>query len=219
MAGVYTCELTVYGRDMVNYTFKSSVTGKGIEKVSIAELEQLIAREHPEASLDDDDQVAAAADPFLIWSFLLPPLEKVKQDPRHHPEGDALYHSLQAFELARDEVPYDQELITAALLHDVGKAVDPLDHVAAGLEVLEGTLSEREEFLIAHHMEAQEYVNRTLGARPSTRLQTSEWFEDLMTLRDIDDRARQCGVEVCTVDEAIAFLREMDQENNDFAEK
>ena len=80
-------------------------------------------------------------DPYTLWPLLLAPLADVKQNPAYHPEGDALYHSLQAFELARAEFPYDHELIAAALLHDVGKAIDPQDHVAAGLEALEGTHS------------------------------------------------------------------------------
>jgi predicted nucleotidyltransferase len=214
VAGRYTFELTVYAREFVNYMFKSSVTGKAIERASIPELEQLIAREHPGTDLSEEAEIEAATDPFVIWSLLLPPLEGVKQDPRFHPEGDALYHSLQAFELAREEVPYDQELITAALLHDVGKAIDPSDHVAAGLEALEGTLSEREEFLIAHHMDAQAYAKRTIGAKLLARLQDSEWFEDLLTLRDIDDRARQTGVAVCTAEEALAFLDAMDAEED-----
>jgi hypothetical protein len=38
----------------------------------------------------------------------------------------------------------------------------------------------------------------------------SEWFDDLIMLRDIDDRARRPGMEVCTVEEAMAFLRQME---------
>src|SRR5205823_5923586 len=101
---------------------KSSVTGKAIERASIQELEELISREHPHADLSAESNEPGAAgglDPFLIWPLLLTPLEKVQQDPRWHPEGDVLYHSLQAFELAREEYPYDQELMAAALLHDV----------------------------------------------------------------------------------------------------
>ncbi len=208
----YPYELTVYAADQVNYTFKSSVTGKAIERASIRELEHRIVAEHPEADLCDASEEGGVVDPFLVWWLLLGPLEEVKQDPQWHPEGDALYHSLQAFEIARNEYAYDEELIAAALLHDVGKAIDPHDHVAAGLEALEGTLTGREAFLIAHHMDALAYREGTLGARRRARLEASEWFEDLMTLRDIDDRARQIGVEVCTVDEAIAALREMAEE-------
>ncbi len=213
VAGTYTCELTIYTRDLVNYTFKSSITGTAIERASIAELEQLIAREHPDADTSEEAETVGAVDPLLIWSLLLAPLESVGQDPVYHPEGDALYHSLQAFELAREEVPYDQELITAALLHDVGKAIDAHDHVSAGLEALEGTLTEREEFLIGHHMAAMEYGDHTLGARARAELEASEWFDDLMTLRDVDNRARRTGVEVCTVEEALAFLKMMDEES------
>jgi hypothetical protein len=209
----FSYELTMYPRDQVNYVFKSSVTGKAIERASIAELEELIAREHPHADLSESDE-PGAVDPFLIWPLLLAPLEKVRQDPKWHPEGDALYHSLQAFELAREEYPYDQELMTAALLHDVGKAIDPSDHVAAGLEALEGTLTPREEFLIAHHMDAQAYRDGTIGAKLRRRLEESEWFEDLLALRDIDSRARVPGVQVCTLDEALEHLRRL-AENED----
>ncbi len=215
LMGKYPAELTVYSRDLVNYPFKSSITGKTIERADICAVEELIAREHSEVTLEEDD-VASEVDPFLIWPLLLAPLEKVKQDPRYHPEGDALYHALQAFELARDEIPYDQELITAALLHDVGKAIDPADHVAAGLEALEGTLTEREEFLIAHHMDAQAFLQGELGAKQRRRLSESEWFEDLMTLRSIDDRARARGVEVCTIEEAMAYLRSFEEAEEEY---
>ena len=53
---------------------------------------------------------------------LLLALDGIRQDPRWHPEGDALYHSLQTFDLSRRETA-DRELWTAALLHDVGKAL------------------------------------------------------------------------------------------------
>jgi predicted nucleotidyltransferase len=211
----FTYELTVYARELVNYVFKSSITGKAIERASIPELEALIAGEHPGVDVGHgEDEEAGALDKFLVWSLLLPPLEAVKQNPTWHPEGDALYHSLQAFELARDEYPYDQELITAALLHDVGKAIDAADHVAAGLEALEATLTEREEFLIEHHMEALAYREGTLGAKARAKLQASEWFEDLLALRDIDNRARVPGADVCTVDEALEFLRGMEEEES-----
>ena len=83
-------------------------------------------------------------DRFQVYEMLLLPLESVKEDAAYHPEGDALYHSLQVFDLARDEMPYDEEFLLAALLHDVGKGIDRRDHTTAGLEALEGLITELE---------------------------------------------------------------------------
>jgi len=202
-------ELTVYAPELRHYVFKSSITGRPIERLSTAQLMQLITREHPAADLAHSFDEPPRADPFVLWPLLLAPLADVQQSPVMHPEGDALYHSLQAFELARDEAPYDEELITAALLHDVGKAIDPQDHVAAGLEALEGTLTQREEFLVRHHMDAQALQAGTLGAKLAQRLRVSEWYEDLLLLREIDDEARQRGVVVCSVEQALEHLRRL----------
>ncbi|MEA1951317.1 MAG: DUF4269 domain-containing protein, partial [Planctomycetota bacterium] len=40
-------ELTVYPSNMAHHVFKSSITGRAIERASIAQLEQLLAREYP----------------------------------------------------------------------------------------------------------------------------------------------------------------------------
>ena len=123
-------------------------------------------KEHPDIDLDAEvERIEDQVDPFLLFRMLLEPLEGVKQSPKYHPEGDALYHSLQVFELAREERPYDEEFLLAALLHDVGKAIDPSDHVAAALQSLEGSITPRTEWLIAHHMEAQALRTGTLGAK------------------------------------------------------
>ena len=49
----FNFELTVYAEDKAHYVFKSSITGKAIERASTRELEELIAREHPEVNLDE----------------------------------------------------------------------------------------------------------------------------------------------------------------------
>ncbi len=149
-------ELTLYPEDKLSYVFKSSITGKAIERASIAELEALLKEEYPEIDLESEvERIEDQIDPYLLFRMLLEPLEGVKQSAKHHPEGDALYHSLQVFELARETCAYDEEFLLAALLHDVGKAIDPSDHVAAALQALEGSITERTEWLIAHHMDAQ----------------------------------------------------------------
>ena len=43
----YNFELTLYPDDKINYAFKSSITGRAIERASIAELEQFLAIEYP----------------------------------------------------------------------------------------------------------------------------------------------------------------------------
>ena len=59
---------------------------------------------------------------FESYADLLRPLASVRQDISRHPEGDVLYHSLQVFSHACDQLSYDEELLTAALLHEVGQA-------------------------------------------------------------------------------------------------
>src|SRR6516165_9178145 len=48
----FTYELTLYPEDKVHYVFKSSITGKAIERASIAELEALLKEEDPALDLD-----------------------------------------------------------------------------------------------------------------------------------------------------------------------
>src|SRR6267154_1976507 len=102
-------ELTVYPEDKAHYVFKSSITGKAIERASIKELEDLIRAEYPDVDLEGE--IAAqeeAVDPHQMFRLLLLPLENVKQSPKYHPEGDVLYHSLQVFERAKDARPWDE---------------------------------------------------------------------------------------------------------------
>lgn len=206
-------ELTLYPEDKVNYAFKSSITGRAIERASIAELEQLLKQEDPNLDLDGAvEQLEEHMDRFELYRMLLRPLEEVRQNPQYHPEGDALYHSLQVFELARQCRGYDEEFLLAALLHDVGKAIDPADHVSAALLALEGAITPRTQFLIAHHMEAHDYRTGTLGHRAKLRLSENEDFEELMLLRDLDDAGRRRGAMVCSIEEALLYIRDLDDE-------
>src|SRR6478735_8307997 len=77
----FNFELTVYPDDKAHYVFKSSITGKAIERASIAELEDFLAQEYPD--LDLDGELAAAeqlsdVDPYPVFRLLLLPLENVK---------------------------------------------------------------------------------------------------------------------------------------------
>lgn len=212
----FNFELTVYPDDKAHYIFRSSITGKAIERASIRELEEFLAREYPDLNLNEEMDRAEAVgeiDPYPVFRMLLLPLENVKGGGTYHPEGDVLYHSLQVFELAREQRPYDEELLLAALLHDVGKGLDRSRHVEAGLEALEGLITERTEFLIAHHMDAHLYRKGQLGARVRRQLESSPDFEDLLLLEECDSQGRVPGAIVCTVDEALHYLRELERSN------
>lgn len=208
----FNFELTLYGEDKINYVFKSSITGGPIERATLPELEKLLREEYPDIDLESEvERLEDHIDRFELFRMLLEPLEKVKQSATFHPEGDALYHSLQVFELARDRVGYDEEFLLAALLHDVGKAIDNEEHVVEALVALEGTITERTEFLIEHHMLAHEYRDGTLGHRAKERLRASEHFEDLMLLEELDRAGRRRGVQVCTIAEALDYIRSLDE--------
>jgi predicted nucleotidyltransferase len=206
-------ELTVYAEDKAHYVFKSSITGKAIERASIRELEDFLRAEYPGIDLDGAADDAPAGDPFPVFRMLLLQLEDVRQPANWHPEGDALYHSLQVFEQARNRRAYDEEFLLAALLHDAGKAIDPGDHVGAGLLALEGLITERTRFLIAHHMDAHDVRSGKIGARLRRELEASPDFEDLMLLEECDMAGREPGAPVGTVDEALDYLRQLEREN------
>jgi hypothetical protein len=206
----FPLELTIYPSDKAHYVFKSSITGKAIERATIAELEQLLAREHPDLSLEQLVlEAESRVDRFQIYEMLLLPLENVKENLNYHPEGDVLYHSIQVFDLARLELPYDEEFLLAALLHDVGKAIDPHDHVTAGLEALAGHITPRIAWFIEHHMEGQDLLDGTLGVRARRRLEASEDYEELKLLVRCDRNGRERGIQASDVTEAIEYLREL----------
>ena len=148
----------------------------------------------PEPSPEDDiGSLAESLDRFAVYKMRLEPLETVKLNPKQHPEGDALFHSLQVFHLARDIRPYDEEFLLAALLHDVGKAIDPQNHVAAGIEALRGSVTERTLWLIEHQKDLTPRRDRTtsgkeglsparerpIPARLKREIDLSEYAEDL----------------------------------------
>jgi hypothetical protein len=162
--------------------------------------------EPPVASLVDH------VDRFAIYKMRLVPLETIKQNAKLHPEGDALYHSLQVFELAREARPYDEEFLLAALLHDVGKAIDPQDHVAAAVLALRGAVTERTLWLIEHHMDLTSSRDRPIPPRLKRELEASEYFEDLKLLCELDDAGRVAGMHVDTIDEVLDYLRSLEDE-------
>jgi HD superfamily phosphodiesterase len=83
---------------------------------------------------------------------LLQSLSGISQSPAFHPEGDALFHSLQVFDHALASTR-DPVLLAAALFHDVGKAIDGPTHDVEGAELLDGLLDTEVCWLVAHHLD------------------------------------------------------------------
>ncbi len=148
---------------------------------------------------------------YTRYAELLRPLADVRQDPERHPEGDVLYHTLQMFELACDAVAYDEEFLTAALLHDVGKAIDRRNHLTAGLAALEGLITLRTAWFIENLSSAQDLVAGTLGARARRRLEASPDFEELTLLAECDRKGRVRGACVRDLEDAIHHLRDLNR--------
>jgi predicted HD phosphohydrolase len=206
----FPVELTLYPAKMISHSFTSSITGKPIERASIAELEQKLAEEYPDTPLEQTlMEMDELPDRFQFFTALLLPLENVKQHPKYHPEGDVLYHSLQVFDLAYEELPYDEEFLLAALLHDIGKGIDSNDHVVAGLETLHGFISERTAWLIEHHMDVHRIVDGTIGSRAHRRLRENPSYDELILLGECDRHGRVPGVRTRELEEVIELIREL----------
>ena len=188
----------------------------------------LEADQQPEPEPDDPiGSLAETLDRFAIYKMRLAPLETVKQNPKQHPEGDALFHSLQVFHLARDLRPYDEEFLLAALLHDVGLAIDPQDHVAAGIEALRGSVTDRTLWLIEHQKDlttrrdraipgkegGSQVRHRPLPARRKREITESEHAEDLRLLRELDCAGRVPGQPVDTLDDVLDYLKGLEHES------
>lgn len=139
---------------------------------------------------------------------LLSALDGVQQDLKYHPEGDALFHSLQVFEIARKN-KCDAELLMAALVHDVGKAIDSADHAEIGANLLDGLASQRVIFLVKHHLDLLRTPKST-----RSRLRGTQLLADLEALRQYDLAGRNPRAWVPTLEDALSSLMNIMHHDN-----
>jgi hypothetical protein len=176
------------------------------EGLDLVGLEQLIVEGTPSNFIPDQgagEEIEYHPELRDHLAVLLKGLEKVRLDPRRHPEGDLLYHSLQVFELGKNERPYDEEFLLACLLHDVGFGLDRRHPQRVLMQELESALTERTLFFLEHHPEGKEYLSSG-KIRPSLR--KSNDFDDLILLARCDLDGRMCGAAVPTADEALDYI-------------
>jgi HD superfamily phosphodiesterase len=141
-------------------------------------------------------------DVFEVLEPLLLRLARVSQERRFHPEGDALYHSLQVFQLA-EAAGADPVMLAAALFHDLGKAVAGEDHPAAGAGLLEGVARPEVGWLVQHHLDLLRCPKETRAL-----LRGDPRLSQLEGLRVWDLGGRRREVRVPTVERALGALLE-----------
>jgi len=122
-------------------------------------------KQHPEADFSKDSLVLQEAKRSVVFTEkLMGPYFQalegcrgVPQMDRHHPEGDVFNHSLQVLRWAFRE-SIDTDLILAAMLHDVGKAIETRGHEEKAIEMLGDHLSAKTKWLIEQHMRIWDMV-------------------------------------------------------------
>jgi len=114
----------------------------------------------------------------------------LEQREDHHPERDVLEHCLQTFHAAcRESV--DIDLILAALLHDVGKAVEPYGHEDYSVDILSAHLTPKALWLIKNHMRVWMYLDGSMRKLSKVKeLSGHPWFSDLVCLARFDKMGR-----------------------------
>ncbi|MGL5094120.1 MAG: hypothetical protein ACRDD1_00930, partial [Planctomycetia bacterium] len=178
-------------------------------------LAALLAEEQPDADLDAEIDGLVEDDRFESYRMLLRRMDRIRPlrfDPVGPPVGlDLLHHSLQAFDRAMEERPYDEEFLTAALLHDVGWTSDSRRATAAALDLLDGVVTRRTRWFIENLSHARQHRNHELPTAERRRLEAfgGDWT-DLMLLAEIDAAANQTRAATTSLEEALEYLESLD---------
>ena len=134
-----------------------------------------------------------------IMSPLFSILEKckgVEQMEIHHPEGDVFKHSLQVLWWAFKE-SIDTDLILAAMLHDVGKAIISKGHEKECIPILEPFLSAKSLWLIENHMRIWTFVKGEMKKLSKVqKLASHPWLPELVYLARWDQLGRNARKKV-----------------------
>jgi predicted HD phosphohydrolase len=207
----FNCRLAVYPSAALGRPWLRPDSGAPVSAVDLDRLEVMLQADGSRDSLELElVGIDMPTGRFDVLRMLLERLDGVRLDPAEHPEVDALFHSLQVFDLAATEFPWDEELLSAALLHEVGRALDTEQPVPATLEALDGLVTHRTLRLIEALPEASLVRARSAPVDVRHRIEASEDYQDLMQLADFDRRGRIRKTRTSTVDEALGLLESLD---------
>ena len=127
-------------------------------------------------------------------------LQFVEQNPIYHPEGNALFHSLQVFQLSI-RLSQDPEIWAAALFHDIGKAIDGPTHAEIGAVILSDIFNENICWLVRHHLDLLTHPKKT-----KRKFHNTAKLKQLTLLRHLDLKGRNPCAEVCSAEYAVDFI-------------
>lgn len=117
-------------------------------------------------------------------------LKDIQQLKHHHPEGDAFVHTLQVLYCAFKETD-DFELVIAAMVHDVGKAVDSLRHESIGESMLKDYVSPKVLFLVKNHLRVRFMIDGIMKEHQKVKdLLNHPWLPQLIHLVRLDRMGR-----------------------------
>jgi len=116
-------------------------------------------------------------------------LMKVNHESKYHPETNVFNHTIQVVFSALAETD-DVDLITACLLHDVGKNATIYEHEQVGAKLVEPYVNEKVRWLVENHLRINYYLCGKMRSGKAKMLFSSKWFPDLVRLRRWDVMGR-----------------------------
>ncbi len=172
--------------------------------------------------------LAQAIDRFAIYKMRLEPLESVKQNPRHSSRGRRPLSQPPGLSPGARHPPLRRGIPAGGSLarrrpgHRSRETT-----VAAGIEALRGSVTERTLWLIEHQNDlsprrdrpgpgregSPPARDRPISAKVKRAIDESEYAEDLLLLRELDQAGRVPGQPVDTLSEVLDYLKGLEHES------
>ena len=157
-------ELTLYPEDKVHYVFKSSITGKAIERASIAELEALLREEYPGHRPGCRGRTDRGPDrPVLAFPDAAGAAGRGQAKPQASSGGGCALSQPPGVRAGARGAAVRRRVSAGGLVARRRQGDRPVRPRRAALQALEGSITDRTAWLIAHHMEVQALRARHAG--------------------------------------------------------